>query len=50
MNYDLSSVVTVTVTYYSRAPSSDGTLFSCGAIYPPPQERSHPWVLKKGCF
>jgi len=36
MNYDLSFVVTVTVTCYSWSPSSGDYLFACGAIYPPP--------------
>ena len=36
MNYDLSFVMTTTVTCYSWAPSSGDHLFTCGAIYPPP--------------
>jgi len=36
VNYDNSLVVTITVTYYSWAPSSDDHLFSCGAISRPP--------------
>jgi len=37
VTYDNSLVVTITVTYYSWAPSSGDHLFTCGAIYQPPQ-------------
>jgi len=37
VNYDNSLVVTITVTCYSWAPSSGDHLFTCGAIYRPPQ-------------
>ena len=37
MNYDNSLVVTITVTCYLWAPSSGDHLFSCGAIFRPPQ-------------
>jgi len=37
VNYDNSLVVTITVTYYSWAPSSGDHFFTCGAIYLPPQ-------------
>ena len=36
MNYDNSLVVTITVTWYSWAPSSGDHLFTCGAISRPP--------------
>jgi len=38
VNYDNSLVVTITVTCYSRAPSSGDPLFSSGTIYRPPQQ------------
>jgi len=37
VNYDDSLVVTITVTSYSWALSSGDHLFTCGAIYLPPQ-------------
>jgi len=37
VNYDNSLVVTITVTCYSWAPSRGDHLFTCGAIYRPPQ-------------
>jgi len=37
VNYDNSLVVTITVTCYSWASSSGDHLFTCGAIYRPPQ-------------
>jgi len=37
VNYDNSLVVTITVTCYSWAPSSGDHLFTCGAIFRPPQ-------------
>jgi len=37
VNYNNSLVVTVTVTCYSWAPSRGDHLFTCGAIYRPPQ-------------
>jgi len=40
VNYDNSLVVTITVTCYSWAPSRGDHLFTCGAIYQPPQEAS----------
>ena len=49
MNYDLSFVVTpITMTCYSWAPSSGDHLFTCDAIYMPPQYFQHQaedWVL-----
>jgi len=39
VNYDNSLVVTITVTCYSWAPSNGEHLFTCGAIYRPPQRR-----------
>jgi len=38
VNYDNSLVVTITVTCNLWAPSSDDHLFTCGAIYLPPQQ------------
>jgi len=41
VNYDLSFVVTtITVTCYSLAPYSGDRLFTCCAIYRPPQYRN----------
>jgi len=37
VNYDNSLVVTITVTCNLWAPSSGDNLFTCGAIYRPPQ-------------
>jgi len=37
MNYDLSLMVTITVTCYLWAPSSGDHSFTCGAISRPPQ-------------
>jgi len=37
VNYDNSLVVTITVTCNLWAPSSGDHLFTCGAIYLPPQ-------------
>jgi len=36
MNYDISLVVTITVTCYSWAPSSGDLFFTCGVIFRPP--------------
>jgi len=45
VNYYNSLVVTITVTCYSWAPSSDDHLFTCGAIlWPPHQERLRYWI------
>jgi len=38
VNYDNSLVVTITVTFYSSAPSNGDHLFTCGAIYRPPHQ------------
>jgi len=49
MNYDLSFVVTITVTCYSWAPSSGDHIFACGAIYQPPQKYICTWLTAISC-
>jgi len=44
MNYDNSLVVTIIVTCYSWAPSSGDHVFTCGAIFWPPQHTVSLWL------
>jgi len=43
VNYDNSLVVTITVTCDLWAPSRGDHLFTCGAIYRPPQFQPRLW-------